>query len=489
MKKKIGVIGAGFGGLTVACLLAKKGHKVTLFEKNDQVGGRARIFEEKGFKFDMGPSWYLMPDTIKEIFEELGYDVNKELNLVRLDPHYKMFFNDEAIKIRKDMSENYKLFERLEPRVTPKIKKYLDEAKYKYDTAMEHFIEKPYLKATDLINWKMLKEGRNLDLFSSFDSHLRKSFRSDKIRKILGYTMVFLGGSPKNTPALYSLMSHGDFNLGVYYPKGGMNALAKALEKIAKELKVKIQLKTSVEKIEVEKRVAKRIVTDKKTYEFDEVVVNADYAWAETNLLEKKYQTYKRKYWNKKIIAPSAFMIYLGIKGKIKGLEHHNLMIENDWMQHFNEIFENPGWPENPSYYVCMPSKTENGVAPKGHENLFILVPTAPGLDDNDVIREKYAEKILNELEKRINQKLTDKIVVKKIYTQRDFKKDYNAFKGTALGLAQTLFQTAFFRPKNKSGKVKNLYYVGQFTNPGTGVPITMISAKIVKKLIENESN
>ena len=489
MKQKVIVLGAGYGGLTTACLLAKKGFDVTLLEKNSSVGGRGRMFKTKGFSFDMGPSWYLMPDTINDIFKILGTTAEKELQLTRLDPHYKMFFHDEEVLIRKDMKENYKLFERLEPGVTPRIKKYLDESKHKFDVSVEHFIEKPYLKVTDMINLKMLKEGKNLHIFSSFDSYLKSYFKSDKIRKIMGYTMVFLGGSPKNTPALYSLMSHGDFNLGVYYPKGGMNALALALERQARKLGVKIKTNTEAKKILVEKNEAKKLKTNKGDFLFDKIVVNADYAWAEINLLDEKYQTYNKKYWQKKAIAPSGLIIYLGIKGKVKNLDHHNLMIQNDWMKHFNEIFEKPAWPKEPSYYVCAPSKTDDSVAPAGCENLFVLVPVAPGLKDTDKTRNNYADKIITDLEKRIGQKIKDKIIVKKVYSQRDFKKDYNAYKGTALGLAQTLFQTALFRPKNKSKKVKNLYYVGQYTNPGTGVPIAMISAKIVTKLIEDDAN
>lgn len=484
---KIGIIGGGYGGLTTACLLAKKGYEVELFEKNSTVGGRGRMFSEKGFRFDMGPSWYLMPDTVDEIFRLLGTTADKELELTRLDPHYKMFFHDQEVTISKDMEENYKLFERLEPGVTPKIKKYLDRAKYKFDTSMKEFIEKPYFSVFDMINWNTMTKGKDLDIFTSFDSHLKKYFQSDKIRKILGYTMVFLGGSPKNTPALYSLMSHGDFNLGVFYPKGGMNALAVALERQAKKLGVKIHTSSPVSKIIVQNKQARSIITEQGTHDFDTVVVNADYAWAETNLLEEKYQTYNKKYWDKKTIAPSGLIVYLGVNKKIKNLEHHNLMIEHDWMKHFNEIFENPRWPTKPSYYVCAPSKTEQDIAPKGCENLFILVPVAPDIQDEPDFCENYANSIIKDIERKTGEAIKDNILVKKIYTHRNFAEDYNAYKGTALGLAQTLMQTAYFRPKNRSKKVSNLYYVGQYTNPGTGVPIAMISAKIVTKLIDSK--
>ena len=489
MEKKIAVIGAGFGGLTSACLLAKKGYDVTLIEKNETLGGRARLLKKKGFKFDMGPSWYLMPDTINDIFKILGTTANKELKLKRLDPHYKMFFEDENVCIYKDMEKNYQLFERLEPGITSKIKKYLQDAKYKYDVSLEYFIEKPYLKITDLINYQALKKSKKLDVFKSFQTYLDKEFKSDKIKKILGYTMVFLGGSPKNTPALYSLMSHGDFELGVYYPYGGMNALAKALEKQAKKLNVKIKKNTEIKKILVENKQATYIKTSNQKLKFDKVVVNADYAYAETNLLEKKHQTYTSKYWSKKTIAPSAFIIYLGVNKKLNNLEHHNLVIANDWMKHFNEIFEKPTWPKKPSYYVCCPSKTEKETAPKGCENLFILMPVAAGIKDDEKTRQKYAEILIADLENKIGQKFQENIIVKEIYSHKNFKEDYNAYKGTALGLAQTLFQTALFRPKHKSKKIKNLYYVGQYTNPGIGVPITMLSAKMLTKLICEEDN
>jgi phytoene desaturase len=282
-------------------------------------------------------------------------------------------------------------------------------------------------------------------------------------------------------------MSHGDFNLGVFYPKGGMNALAVALEKQAKKLGVKIHCNSPVTRIDVEGKEAKRIVTEKGKFAFDKIVVNADYAWAETHLLKKEHQTYNAKYWDKKTMAPSGLIVYLGINKKIKNLEHHNLMIENDWMQHFNEIFENPSWPTQPSYYVCAPSKTEKEIAPEGCENLFVLVPVAPDLKDDPKFCEEYADKILKDVEKKTGENIRNHIIVKRIYTHRNFTEDYNAYKGTALGLAQTLMQTAYFRPKNRSKKVPNIYYVGQYTNPGTGVPIAMISAKIVTKLIEED--
>ena len=492
MNKKIAVIGAGFGGLTVACLLAKKGNKVTVFEKNSTIGGRARMLEKDGFSFDMGPSWYLMPDTIEEIFNELGYSTKDMLDLQRLDPNYKMFFDDEEIEIFEDMQKNYELFERLEPGCSKKIEKYLKRAEYKYNVSMKYFIEKPFLSPTELFEFKLLKESFKLDLFKSFGAYLDKEFKSDKLKKILGYTMVFLGGSPKNTPALYSLITHSDFNLGVFYPKGGMTALAKALEKIAIDLGVEFVFDADIKKINVENSVAKSISYSQNqkdiTFDqFDELIANADYAHVEMNLLEEKYQSITKKQWEKKTIAPSGLILYLGIKGKIDNLRHHNLMIVNDWMQHFNEIFDDPRWPENPSYYVCNPNKTENGLAPKDCENLFVLMPVAAGIEDDNEIREQYALKLIEDLEKRLGVNIKDNILVKEIYSQRNFLSDYNSYKGTALGLSQTLFQSAMFRPKNVSKKVSNLFFVGQYTNPGTGVPTTMISGKIVSNLISKK--
>lgn len=483
------MIGAGFGGLSSAALLAKDGHKVEVFEKNDMAGGRARVWKKDGFVFDMGPSWYLMPDVFERFFKEFGKKPEDYYRLKHLDPQYRMYFGKEdRIDISRDISKNVELFDSLERDGGKKLKKYLELAKIQYEVAMDKFVYKNYNSLFDFFNWEIILNGPKMRLFSSLDNYTRRFFSNPKARKILLYTTVFLGGSPKKTPALYSLMSHVDFNLGVSYPDGGLGSLVSAFERVCKEQGVLVHYNSPVEKILVDSAgKARKLLVNGEEKQYDVVVANADYNHVETELLDRKWQTYDENYWRKKIIAPSAFIIYLGIKKKLKQLLHHTLILSNDWMGHFESIFDRPSWPGKPSYYVCCPSKTDDSVAPQGHENLFILVPAAAGLKDSDEFRERYAKKILSHLEESIGERFIDDITVKRIFTHRDFQEDYNAFKGTALGLAHTLFQTAVFRPGNQSRRISNLYYAGHFTNPGIGVPMVVISAHLVRELIRRQ--
>ena len=480
------VIGSGFGGLSIAALLSKE-HNVTLIEKNEQCGGRASMFKAKGFSFDMGPSWYLMPEVFENFYNEFNLDVNKELKLIKLDPSYRMFFKNDVVDLSSDINKNFELFEKIEKGSSVKLKKYLKQAEYQYNIAMKEFIYKEYNNFGDILNWRLAVEGSKLNVFQNLDQHVSKYFKNDKIKKILEYTMVFLGGAPKNTPALYSIMSHVDLNLGVFYPVGGMNALAKSMEKICKKNKVKFVYNDEVKEILVKDKKAVGVKTLKDFYKADLIVSNADYQHTEMNLIKEKNRTYNKKYWDKRVIAPSGFILYLGLKKKIKNLDHHNLFLEQDWMDHFNKIFDNPKWPDKFSYYVCCPSKTDKNVAPKGKENIFVLLPVASGIKDTPEIREKYKNLILDDMEKRLGENIRDNIEYIKIFAHRDFKNRYNAFKGTALGLSHTLMQTALFRPKNKSKKINNLYYTGHYNHPGIGVPMVIISSQILNQKIKNE--
>jgi phytoene desaturase len=331
----------------------------------------------------------------------------------------------------------------------------------------------------------MLMEGRKLHVFEKLEAYTKRYFKNDRLRKKLEYSMVFLGGAPKNTPALYSLMSHVDFNLGVWYPMGGMGVVTQALEKLARDLGVEFKFETEVTKIVSENGNVSEVQTNKGNFKADVVVFNGDYHYAETTLLAKADQTYKQSYWDKRTVAPSGFIMFLGLNKKIKNLEHHTLFFDNDWQEHFDGIFEHPEWPEKPSYYVCAPSKTDPSVAPEGKEAVFILVPVAAGLEDSDELRESYAKKIITHLEELVGESIEDAVDVKRIYTQRDFYADYFAFKGTALGLSHTLLQTAIFRPHHRSKKVQNLFYTGQYTHPGIGMPMTLISSQIVAEQIK----
>ena len=487
--KKVIIVGTGFGGLSAAALIGKEGHDVTVIEKNDHPGGRASIWKKDGFTFDMGPSWYLMPDVFENFFAEFGKKPEDYMDLVRLDPSYRVFFSeDDFVDISKDLEKNLELFEKLEPGAKEKMKEYLEKSEYEYDIAMKDFIYKDYKHLTDFFKPKLIVEGTKLHMFEKLDSFARRYFESEKIRKILEYTIVFLGGSPYDSPALYSLMSHVDFNMGVWFPKGGMGKLAESMHKLAEEQGVKFVFNDPVEKINVENGIAKSVKTNKKTYEADIVVVNSDYAWSEMNLLDKKYQTYKEKYWDKKKIAPSAYLLYIGLDKTLKKFEHHNLYFHPKWVEHFDDIFKEPKWPENFSYYVSCITRTDPKTAPKGCENVFVLIPVAPGLKDTEEIREKYFDKTIDHMEKLAGENIRDHILVKRIFAHNDFSNRYNAYKGTALGLAHTLRQTAIFRPKQKSKKVSNLYYTGHYNHPGIGVPMVIICSQILADTLKKQN-
>jgi len=486
MKKTI-VIGAGFGGMAAAALLAKDGHDVTILEKNDQPGGRAIVWNEKGFAFDMGPSWYLMPDVFEKFFAEFGKKPEDYYKLIRLNPAYRVFFDkDEIVDISPDLEKNFQLFERYQPGGQEQFKKYLTAAEYQYKIAMSEFIYKEYRHLWDFFSLRLLSKGSKLHIFTSLDKYAQRYITDPKLRKILEYTMVFLGGTPFDTPALYSLMSHVDFNLGVWYPDGGFGALARGFQRLAKEQGVTFEFESEVEKIQVSGNKVTGVKTSKGTMNADVVIANADYHHVETNLLDQQNQTYTQQYWEKRAIAPSALLMYLGVEGKIKSFAHHNLYFAPQWQDHFNTIFHEPKWPEDPSYYVSCPSKTDHSVAPKEDENLFILVPVAAGLQDTEKTREKYFTKIMNHLESLTGENMKDRLVVKRLFAHNDFTKQYHAYKGTALGLAHTLGQTAIFRCSHQSKKVKGLYYTGHYTHPGIGVPMVVISSQIITRQLRD---
>lgn len=483
-KQKVIVIGAGYGGLSVAALLAKYNYNVTILEKNDQVGGRAMMFSEQGFSFDMGPSWYLMPDIFENYFKEFGKKVENYYTLKKLEPAYRIYFDKkDYIDIPTKKEELFALFDTFEEKGGEKLKKYLQDAQYKYDVAVKEFLYKEYTKITDFFNKRLVFEGLRLDVFSKMSSYVEKYFSSKKAQKILQYTLVFLGGSPSNTPAIYSLMSHVDLNLGVWYPIGGMNAVAQGLKNLGEEHGVEYILNADVQKIE-DNKTHKTVYTHTDEYDADIIICNADYHHVEMNLLEKKDRSYDKKYWDSRTVAPSGFILYLGLKEEIPELKHHTLFFENDWEKHFEEIFKKPQWPDKPSYYICAPSKTDQTVAPQGKECVFVLVPVASDLEDSDEFRQQYARKIIQHISGILGRDIEDLIEFKRIFTHKNFKQEYNAFKGTALGLSHTLFQTALFRPSMQSKKMSDLYYVGQYTHPGIGVPMTMISAQIVAEKI-----
>lgn len=487
ISKKIIVIGAGFGGLATAAFLAKDGHQVTVLEKNSVLGGRARVWREAGFVFDMGPSWYLMPDAFERFFAEFGKKPSDFYKLHRLDPSYRIYFDTESIDIAADLEKNVQLFESIEEGAGEKLREYLKQAEYQYEISMKDFLYKDFRSVFDFLNKRMMTEGRKLHVFQNLHAFTGRFFKSDKLKKILEYSMVFLGGAPKNTPALYSVINHADMNLGVWYAQGGFGSVVKAIQSLAESYGAEFKTDQAVTEIVTRDGVAVGVRTATDYFEADIVVGNADYHHVEEKLLAQKDITYSQKYWDSRTMAPSAFIVYLGLNKKLQNVQHHMLVLDNDWVRHFNAIFDKPAWPEHPSYYVCCPSQTDSSVAPEGCENLFILVPIASGLEDTAENREMYYEKIVSHFEEKIGQSIKDSIVVKRTFSLNDFAQDYNAFKGTALGLSHTLMQTAYFRPKMKSKKVKNLYFVGQFTQPGIGVPMTLISGQITRDNIRQD--
>jgi 1-hydroxy-2-isopentenylcarotenoid 3,4-desaturase len=488
-EKKVIIIGSGFSGLSAASLLARNGNDVVVLEKNEQPGGRASIWKKDGFIFDMGPSWYLMPDVFEKYFAEFGKKPEDYMNLIRLDPSYRVFFDkDDFVDISANLKKNLELFEKIEPGAKEKMKEYLKLSEYEYDIAMKDFIYKDYKHLTDFLRPKLIFEGTKLHMFQKLDDFAQRYFKSDKIRKILEYTIVFLGGSPYDSPALYSLMSHVDFNMGVWFPKGGMGELVQAMYKLAKEQGAKFKFNEPVEKIIVENKKVTGVKTTKNKYNADIVIVNADYAWAEQNLLEERYRSYSKRYWEKRKIAPSAYLLYLGLDKPLKRFIHHNLYFHQNWENHFDDIFKNPRWPEYFSYYVSCISKTDKKTAIKNGENVFVLVPVAAGLKDDEKTRKKYFDKTIKHMEELAGENIKDHIVVKRIFAHNDFSSRYNAYKGTALGLAHTLKQTAVFRPKHESKKVKNLFYTGHYNHPGIGVPMVIISSQILAETIKSKN-
>jgi phytoene desaturase len=490
------VIGAGFAGLSAASFLAKKGWDVTIVEKNEMPGGRARKFEAEGFTFDMGPSWYWMPDVFEKYFGSFGKKVSDFYELQRLDPSYRVYFE----KATWDLPANYEalknLFESIEPGAANALDLFLAEAKYKYEVGVGKLVYQPSLSITEFIDYELIKGVFKLDVFQSMKTHIARYFKHPYIQFLMEFPVLFLGALPENTPALYSLMNYADIKGGTWYPQNGMYSIVDGMVKVAKSLGVQFKLGEEVMHVEVENGTANKVVTRlndtgiENIYSFDVLVGAGDYHHIETNLLEKKYQSYSKKYWDSRVLAPSSLLFYVGLNKKLNGVTHHSLFFDTDFSVHGNEIYNNPMWPSNPLFYASVPSVTDASVAPVGCENLFLLIPIAAGLEgDTAEIREVYFNILMDRLEKKWGQSIKDAIIYKRSYAVADFKNDYHSFKGNAYGLANTLLQTAFLKPSCKSKKVKNLYYTGQLTVPGPGVPPSLISGEVVANLICKQYN
>ncbi|MBD3250893.1 phytoene desaturase [Candidatus Uhrbacteria bacterium] len=486
------IIGSGFGGLGAAGLLAKKGYEVHVFEKNEQPGGRASVLHKDGFTFDMGPSWYLMPDIFEDFYRLLGERVEDHLTLHRLDPSYRVFFpNREPLDLSSDIEKTAVLFERLEPGAGERFRAYLTKSEKQYHIAVNKFLYKNYDTVFDFFTKETMTEGRKLKVFSNMQRYVERHFKHDILQKILQYTLVFLGGSPYNTPALYNIMSHIDFNMGVFYPEGGIARVVESLVQIAEKNGAQFHYNAPVRSILVEDRNAVGVKLENgETHRADIVISNAEVAYTEQHLLDPSQRMYSDRYWKNRTLAPSAFLLYLGVKGELPNTLHHNLYFCKDWQKNFREIFDDPRWPEDPSIYISVTSKTDPNVAPEGHENLVILVPISPKLDDHEEARKQFRDQIIQKVSSILKvPDLKCRIISETMFVTKDFELRYNAQGGSALGLAHTLFQTAIFRPNNINKKVKNLFYVGSSTNPGIGMPICLISAELlIKRLTHDRS-
>jgi phytoene desaturase len=483
--KKIAVIGAGFAGLASAACLAKEGYEVTVFEKNDSAGGRARKFESGGFVFDMGPSWYWMPDVFERFFKHFGKSASDYYQLKRLDPSYRIFYGvDDAIDVPAGSESLYALFEELEPGSSQHLKQFLLEGEYKYAIGMERLVYKPGLSVRELMDYRLVKGLFQLHVFQSLSSYVKKFFVNPRILKLLEFPVLFLGATASNTPALYSLMNYADMVLGTWYPMGGMYRVVDAMVQLATEHGVNFRFNHPIDTIEVNGGRAAGLRSNGKFFPVDYVVAGADYHHVESDLLAVPYRRYSPQYWDSRTMAPSSLIFYVGLNKRVKNLLHHNLFFDEDFDVHSKEIYEDPKWPTAPLFYVSCTSKTDPAVAPAGHENLFILIPVAPALKDEEAIREFYFDRIMDRLEKLTGEDLRSQVIFKRSYAHRDFIRDYNAFKGNAYGLANTLLQTANFKPSMINKKVRNLFYTGQLTVPGPGVPPAIISGQVVSRVL-----
>ncbi len=489
-KKEVVVIGAGFAGLTASALLAKKGFAVKLIDKNDQTGGRARVWKEQGFVFDMGPSWYWMPEVFENYFALFGKKASDFYELKRMNPSYRIYFaENDILDVPSDYKELMRMFEEIEAGSAKHLDKFLKEAKYKYETGMNDFVWRTSNYITEFFDIRILQQLFKINLFGSVSHEVRSAFKNKKLIKLLEFPVLFLGATPQNTPGLYSLMNYADLVLGTWYPMGGMNEIVKAMESIARENGVEIILNEEVKHIKSENNKVKTVETTSNTYAVDAIVAANDYVNTDLKLLEKDKSNYDEQYWEKRTMSPSSLLFYVGLNKKLENVKHHNLFFDEDFETHAHEIYTEPAWPSKPLFYTCIPSVTDPSVAPEGKENLFFLIPLAPGLKDSEQEREKYFNIMVERFEKLTGQSIKENIIIKRSFAMNDFEKDYNSFKGNAYGLANTLLQTAFLKPKLKSKNLKNLFYAGQLTVPGPGVPPSIISGQIAARELEKLFN
>ena len=484
VKKKVSIVGSGFSSLASACYLAKNGFEVTVFEKNSSLGGRARQFSKKGFTFDMGPSWYWMPDVFDKFFNDFNKKRSDFYSLKKLNPAYKVYFGkNESISIEDSLEKIKKVFESEEKGSAKILDEFISNAKENYEIAVTDLLYKmPGLSPLELITKKTVLKIQSF--LSNIRREVRKRFKNKKLRSILEFPVLFLGAKASNTPAFYNFMNYADFGLGTWHPEGGMYSVVEGMKKLAEELGVTFEINSDVEKIIVEKGKVTGLLVNGEQINTDLVLSGADYHHTET-LLDSTYRQYSESYWAKKTFAPSSLLFYVAFDKKLKNVNHHNLFFDTDFDKHAVEIYDDPKWPTAPLFYANFTSLTDPNSAPEGKENGFFLIPLATDLEDTEELRNKYFDKIMDRFENITKQEVRNSIIFKESFCVNDFKKEYNSYGGNAYGMANTLLQTAFLRPKLKSKKVKNLYFTGQLTVPGPGVPPSLISGKITAELIQ----
>lgn len=486
MKKDIKIIGSGFSALSASCYLAKMGHKVTVYEKNDSIGGRARQFKKDGFTFDMGPSWYWMPDVFERFFADFDKKTTDYYQLIKLNPAYRVYYGiNDFVTIADNLEEIEEEFEKIEVGSGLLLKKFIAEAKSNYDIAIKDLVYRPGVSPLELITVETAKKIGQF--FSTISKDVKRKFKNQRLVQILEFPVLFLGAKPSDTPSFYSFMNYADFGMGTWHPKTGMFDVVRAIESLALELGVEFKTNANIEKINVENNQVKSLVINGQEITADVILSGADYHHTET-LLDQKYRAYSEGYWNSRVFAPSSLLFYVAFDKKIENISHHALFFDVDFNQHAKDIYDEPKWPDEPLFYANFPSLTDETAAPKGMESGFFLIPLAPGINDTAEFREKYFDKIIDRFEVLTQQSVRNNIIFKESFCKNDFVADYNSYKGNAYGMANTLFQTAFLRPKLKSKKVKNLYFTGQLTVPGPGVPPALISGKLVADLIEKYS-
>jgi phytoene desaturase len=489
LSKKAIIIGSGFAGLSAASFLAKAGWDVTVLEMHDQPGGRARQFKVDGFTFDMGPSWYWMPDVFERYFKQFGRSVSDYYQLIRLDPSYRIIWNDGPMDVPADYNAFRNLFDTIEPGSGDKLDHYIGEAAYKYQVGINKLVFKPGQSLTEFLDKDLVSGIFRLDVFNSIKEHVAKHFSNPKLKELMEFPVLFLGALPEDTPALYSLMNYADIKGGTWYPEKGMYQIVDAMYLLAVELGVKFKFEEEVISVSIlDKTISSVIVNAKKggeitqkEYFADVFVAGADYHHVETKILPQAYRSYSDNYWEKRVMAPGCLIYYVGLNKKLEGILHHTLYFDTSFAVHGNEIYKTKKWPTNPLFYVSAVSVTDPSSAPEGGENLFLLIPVAAGLkNDDQALRDYYFDMIIARMEKELGQSIKDNIVYQRSFSNSDFIKEYHSFKGNAYGLANTLLQTAILKPACRSKKLKNLFYTGQLTVPGPGVPPSLISGEVV---------